>query len=416
MNNTIKSFLIWLLVVTSQNLWAARSSELGSVTLNDTIVFDLSQATFVTENSVTYMEFPVLLNSLDPQINAVDFWFQFDLSKLTYVSTTATVGSFDVYSNFNSTNEYLSNTSSTSSIAVFLPLNVPIIKLKFSLVNPCDQISENDFYNQNALLNGIVSVSEFITPAANEGIAVNTTLPACANTDVLFSYSSTVNGQSIVSYDWDFGNDSLGTSQSESTTYAADGIFDVTLNTTTAAGCEYSFDTQVEIIAAPQLAFTADYDQTSGIVTFTNLSTISSGSIVEFFWEFGDDTTSDLFEPTHTYPADGFYTATLSATSDQGCTSSLIQLVDASVSVKDIEKNGEFSIYPNPAGNACFVRSNATLEYYVIDDLGRRVSETSLIVSNQEKSLDLSALASGLYMIVAWNEEINIVKRIEVQR
>jgi hypothetical protein len=166
MNNTIKSFLIWLLVVTSQNLWAARSSELGSVTLNDTIVFDLSQATFVTENSVTYMEFPVLLNSLDPQINAVDFWFQFDLSKLTYVSTTATVGSFDVYSNFNSTNEYLSNTSSTSSIAVFLPLNVPIIKLKFSLVNPCDQISENDFYNQNALLNGIVSVSEFITPAA----------------------------------------------------------------------------------------------------------------------------------------------------------------------------------------------------------------------------------------------------------
>ena len=37
-------------------------------------------------------------------------------------------------------------------------------------------------------------------------------------------------------------------------------------------------------------------------------------------------------------------------------------------------------------------------------------------LSNQEKTLDMSALASGLYMIVAWNEEINIVKRIEVQR
>lgn len=415
MNNTIKGFLICMLVVVSQNLLAARSSELGSVTLNDTIVFDLSQATFVTENSVTYMEFPVYLNSLDQQINAVDFWFQFDLSKLTYVSTTAAVGSFDVYSNFNSTNEYLSNTSSTSSIAVFLPLNVTIMRLKFSLMDPCSQITESDFFAQNALLNGIVSVPQFISPDASESISVNTLMPACANTDVLFSYPSTVNGQNITTYDWNFGNDSTGTAQNESTSYVNDGVYNVELTTSTDAGCEYVFTTQVEILAAPQLAFNADYDQATNVVTFTNLSTIAAGSIVEFNWDFGDNTSSDLFEPTHTYPADGFYNATLTATSDQGCTSILEQQVDASVSVRNLKAENTLQVYPNPASDAVYAISNTTMTYHVVDELGRRVVENAMIIANQNERIDLSELSSGLYMIIAWDNENTVVKKIEVR-
>ena len=51
-------------------------------------------------------------------------------------------------------------------------------------------------------------------------------------------------------------------------------------------------------------------------VSFTNTSSVA-GSITAFAWNFGDGTTSNQSNPTHTYGANGYYTVTLNVTSVQ---------------------------------------------------------------------------------------------------
>ena len=49
-------------------------------------------------------------------------------------------------------------------------------------------------------------------------------------------------------------------------------------------------------------------------VTFTDLSTITSGSIESWQWDFGDHSTSTLQNPSHTYTTAGTYNVTLTVT------------------------------------------------------------------------------------------------------
>jgi gliding motility-associated-like protein len=57
----------------------------------------------------------------------------------------------------------------------------------------------------------------------------------------------------------------------------------------------------------------------SACIDFTDQSTIASGSINGWSWDFGDGNTSATQNPTNCYDEDGIYPVTLTATSDQGC-------------------------------------------------------------------------------------------------
>lgn len=58
-------------------------------------------------------------------------------------------------------------------------------------------------------------------------------------------------------------------------------------------------------------------------IYFDNLSYQNGGSdIVNYFWDFGDGTTSTAFEPSHAYVDSGVYTVTLTVTNKCGCSSS----------------------------------------------------------------------------------------------
>src|SRR5690606_9274139 len=58
------------------------------------------------------------------------------------------------------------------------------------------------------------------------------------------------------------------------------------------------------------------------LVNFTDNSTITSGTIDTYFWDFGDGSTSNAQNPSHTYAAPGNYTITHTVGSAGGCTSS----------------------------------------------------------------------------------------------
>ena len=60
---------------------------------------------------------------------------------------------------------------------------------------------------------------------------------------------------------------------------------------------------------------------------FTNNSSITSGTITGYQWNFGDGSVSSVSEPSHIYTSAGTYPVTLIVTSDNGCVDSITVMV-----------------------------------------------------------------------------------------
>jgi len=63
-----------------------------------------------------------------------------------------------------------------------------------------------------------------------------------------------------------------------------------------------------------------NYQSCDLTLQFTDISTSNLGAIQSWAWDFGDGGTSSMQNPTHTYPAIGTYTATLTISDISGCT------------------------------------------------------------------------------------------------
>jgi gliding motility-associated-like protein len=181
---------------------------------------------------------------------------------------------------------------------------------------------------------GCQTVSNFATrtiivnplPTSNFNIVA----PNCQNKSISFTDASLANAGSVSSWQWDFGDPGSGsnntsTLQNPTHVYAAPGPYTVTLIVTTNKGCVSAPITkQVVVNQRPSAAFTAPVACSADNAQFTESSSISTGSIVAWDWNFGDPAsgplnTSTSQNPTHQFTAGGSYTTTLIVTSNQGC-------------------------------------------------------------------------------------------------
>jgi hypothetical protein len=375
---------------------------------NDTIVLDLNTAMYTQNAGVYYIDIPVRIHSTNTAINSFDFWFQFDTNKLTYVSTSNLTSGLDPFTFFNVNNQYLSNTSPGSSINFSCPLYTNLLMVRFSLQGACTEVYSSDFFNTNALVNGEVSVPLF-KDAIIQPITIESGFPICIPSDVTFSYPSTYGGRIISNYFWDFNPIGTSTLQGPVFNLTQDGTFPITLDITTEQGCTYQLFNEITAYPAPLVSFTSSFDEISNLVSFTNLSTIPSGNIITWDWDFGDATFSSLFEPTHTYPAPNTYSATLTATSDFGCTASFTDFVYA-IGIEEIEiEELTIELFPNPAINELHITSNFNGSCAIYDAVGNVVFENILIYNGQNLNLNISNLAQGSYVIKALSEyhEVN---------
>ncbi|TBR18855.1 MAG: PKD domain-containing protein, partial [Chitinophagaceae bacterium] len=139
-----------------------------------------------------------------------------------------------------------------------------------------------------------------------------------------FTSTSTVATGTIANYLWDFGNSQTGTTQTASTTYSSTGPFNVTLTVTSNNGC---VDDTIRILntvySQPDANFTVDSIEScfGGTFNFTDQSTAANSSVTQWYWDFGDGTTSTLQNPTKQYSTTGTYLVKLYITSAIGCIS-----------------------------------------------------------------------------------------------
>lgn len=149
------------------------------------------------------------------------------------------------------------------------------------------------------------------------------TTSGCFPLRVQFTDLSTPgNGNTNVSWLWDFGNGTTSTQQNPVNVYTTAGSFTVTLKVTNDKGCTKTISRPNYIVITPGVK--ASFNNTLPVVcsapadiTFFNNST--GPPTLSYLWDFGDGNTSVQFNPVHTYATNGTYVVTLITFSTAGC-------------------------------------------------------------------------------------------------
>lgn len=136
-------------------------------------------------------------------------------------------------------------------------------------------------------------------------------------------FSSIIAPEVIASLNWDFGDGGAGVGAAPTHTYITTGTYDVTLTATSGNGCANSLTLPLEVFPTPVANFSAtDVCINGGSTVFTDLSTISGGTITAWAWAFGDGAASALPSPTKKYLTPGVFNPELTVTSGDGCIAS----------------------------------------------------------------------------------------------
>ncbi len=137
-------------------------------------------------------------------------------------------------------------------------------------------------------------------------------------------------------YEWSFGEGSTSPFTDPTHTFTEAGTYEVTLITMNQFSCSDTFSLSVDIYENPSAGI--EIEAMNGCepleVSFNNTSSFS----VDYFWDFGDGTTSTESDPIHTYTSVGEYEVQLIASVDGAChdTITLEELVE---------------VYPRPFAN-----------------------------------------------------------------
>ena len=139
-----------------------------------------------------------------------------------------------------------------------------------------------------------------------------------------FTATATVTGGGTLSYNWNFGNNTVGSGATPTTTYSLPGDYTVTLTVTTAAGCKSQIKKQVTISATPLADFRTSPSCVKQPVVFSQAITFLPGlsEIESFTWDFGDGSKGLGDTVEHIYNATGTYNVKLTVKAKNGCSES----------------------------------------------------------------------------------------------
>jgi len=116
-----------------------------------------------------------------------------------------------------------------------------------------------------------------------------------------------------LSWTWDFGDGNTSTEQNPIHTYTSSGTFNVCLTASNSTGSNTACQ-EVQVFLPPVAAFDID---TIGNGTFV-FNDLSANTPLSWAWDFGDGSTSDQQNPSHTYNIPGTFNVCLTAVNEMG--------------------------------------------------------------------------------------------------
>jgi PKD repeat protein len=140
-----------------------------------------------------------------------------------------------------------------------------------------------------------------------------------------FGTASVIPPYSISEYRWNFGDGGIDSVQNPIHVYGSAGTYQVLMQAFSNMGCYSEKTHTVQVRPGPVASFTVQSENCSDEPLFFNdSSTIASGSIVGWIYDFGDGVTDTIVPPEspdvyHSYDSSGIYLATLTVTAADGC-------------------------------------------------------------------------------------------------
>lgn len=165
----------------------------------------------------------------------------------------------------------------------------------------------------------------FYTRTHAQTISANfTPTNSCFNNPSCFIDQSVSNNGAINYWKWSFGDGATSSAQNPCHTYPTPGTYTVCLIVKNINNDADTACSSITINPLPVANFTSASVCVGDPTCFNSLSTISSGTITGWSWNFGDpstgiNNTSSQQSPCHTFSGLGPFNVTLTVTSGSGC-------------------------------------------------------------------------------------------------
>jgi len=166
----------------------------------------------------------------------------------------------------------------------------------------------------------------YIFPAPISQFSFNNT---CESNNVLFNNTSSVSDTStIILNSWDYGDNTQAINPSFAKQYQNFGQYNVQLIVQSSNGCSDTSIQTITIHPNPILDWMVGPSCKNSWTTFTDSSTIPLGTIIGTNWEVNLQYNYPFSNSSYQFLTNGIQYVTLSVTSDQGCISDTLILVD----------------------------------------------------------------------------------------
>ena len=181
----------------------------------------------------------------------------------------------------------------------------------------------------------------------------------CLDATATFTDASTSNSGAIDTWNWDLGDLTTESGQGPMLhDYLVPGDYAVELIVETDLTCRDTLEQTITIHPMPVADFSADSVCFGQITSFVDESTILTGTVTSYAWNFGFSASSALQNPTNIFPETGYLPVFLTITSDNGCKDTLTQ-------------NIRVYVLPEPAftyNDTCFEDDVYYLDQSVIEE------------------------------------------------
>lgn len=163
------------------------------------------------------------------------------------------------------------------------------------------------------------------TPVYDSPVAAATGIQNyCSDDSAKFINNSTIGGGKINKFYWIFGDGAIDSTNWDTKHLYSPGTYTVVLALISDNGCTDSIQKEIEIYPAVVANFTAPDVCLKQPTNFNNLST---GPVDIYAWDFNDNSTESLRNPSHIYSQAGVYAVKLKVTTIKNCTSTIIKKI-----------------------------------------------------------------------------------------
>lgn len=168
--------------------------------------------------------------------------------------------------------------------------------------------------------------------------------PICQGENATFIDQSSFSSGSISGWEWNFDDGTSSSVSDPQHIYSNGGNYSVDLIVTGSNNCTDTLTKDLSVHYAPRPNFSNTVACEMNAIEFTDLSTIPSGDITNWDYDFYGFGNSSDENPEFSFPIAGDYPVTLTTTSNFGCKA------DTTITVSVIQSpTADFTMDPNPA-------------------------------------------------------------------